>query len=96
MGRIRKDWDSTGYAFQSGQTVKRWAEPSSPREAKVMTQFVADYSNQSSHMPAGGLVVSTQLQGRKTRSINKSGRSAVLGAIGESSLDRMGDQPGKF
>ena len=43
MGKYKGDWDSKDYAFHSGQSVKRWVPPSSPREAAVMTQFVVDH-----------------------------------------------------
>lgn len=96
MGKFKGDWDSKDYAFHSGLTVKRWVPPSSPREAAVMTQFVADYSNQQAHVPVGGVVVSTQLQGKKTKTMNRSGKCAALGPIATSQMDRMGDQSGKF
>ena len=96
MGKFKGNWDSKDYAFHSGLSVKRWVPPSSPREAAVMTQFVVDYSNQQSHIPKGGVVIATQLQQNGGRTMNKSGKSAAMGPITQSSLDRMGDQPGKF
>ena len=96
MGKLKGDWDSKDYAFHSGLSVKRWVPPSSPREAAVMTQFVVDYSKQQAHMPKGGVMIATESQQKGTMTMNRSGRSAALGPITQSSLDRLGDQPGKF
>ena len=96
MGKFKGDWDSKDYAFHSGLSVKRWVPPSSPREAAVMTQFVVDYSSQQSHTPVGCVAVATQRQNHRVRTTNRSGKSAALGPITQSSLDRLGDQPGKF
>jgi hypothetical protein len=96
MGKFKGDWDSKDYAFHSGLTVKRWVPPASPREAKVMTQFVQDYTNQGNYVPNGMISASTQLQKNRYHTMNKSGKSACLGPIATSQMDRMGDQPGKF
>lgn len=86
---------------RSGNTVERYRTPTNPHTAKAITQYVIDYSQQKNIVPnntknGGCIVEATQIQGRKTRSMNNNGNTAALGALSRAFLGSSPDEPGIY
>ena len=83
----------------SGSTVFRFREPTNPEMAKLMTQFVVDYSQQSAHIPNSDkrvLIEATHGVDFPLATTNKSGRSSVFGALGRAEIGTSIKDAGKF
>jgi len=86
----------------SSVTTERFREPTNPRIAENMTQFVFDHKRQTSHIPDNNpkvLIEARQREARKSghMSINRhTGRTTALGALSHADLGGTPDEPGRF
>ena len=82
----------------SGNTVERYRTPTNTRTANAITQFVFDHKNQAEVFPdydSKALVEATNHQvGNGYKTLNKSGKSAALGALSNAFLGSSPDESG--
>lgn len=82
---------------RSGSTVERYRTPTNPKIANAMTQYVFDHSQQAQVFPESDpktVVEATQGRDNGYGTINKSGRSASLGALAGSFIGGTPNESG--
>jgi hypothetical protein len=95
---VKNEFKEKQSKFLSGLTTIRYREPTS-KNAKFMTQYVADYSNQQAHIPdvnKKALVEATLGNKRRTMTLNKSGKACTMGPIGSAFIGSSPDDPANY